>query len=81
MHPGYAVLHRLRSGEEVDINNTGIVVKMVPGELTKGDDYVGARNTVNLLTVERIVGGAVYPREVAYCFDTDECIKVEVVSC
>jgi hypothetical protein len=80
-HPGLAVLSRLRSGETVEIDNTGIVVKEIPGELQPGDDYVGARNTVNLLTVDRIEHGYVVPREIAYTFDLDECVKVEIVEC
>ena len=80
-HPGLTVLNRLRNGETVEIDNTGILVKEIPGELQPGDDYVGARNTVNLLTVVRIEHGYVIPRETAYAFDLDECVKVEIVEC
>jgi len=80
-HPGYTVLSRLRNGETVEIDNSGIFVKEIPGEFQPGDDYVGARNTVNLLTVVRIERGWVVPREDAYLFDIDECVKVEIVDC
>jgi len=80
-HPGHTVLNRLRNGETVEIENSGIFVKEIPGELQNGDDYVGARNSVNLLTVERIEQGWVVPREDAYFFDFGECVKVEIVDC
>jgi hypothetical protein len=80
-HPGLSVLHRLRDNETIEIEDTGIFVKMMPGELQPGDDYVGARNTVNLLTVDRVEQGWVTPRESAYCFDFGECVKVEIVDC
>ena len=80
-HPGYPVLHRLHNGETVELENSGIFVKEIPGELQPGDDYVGARNSVNLLTVERIEQGWVVPREDAYFFDFGECVKVEIVDC
>jgi len=80
-HPGLTVLSRLRDGETVEIDKTGIFVKEIPGELQAGDDYVGARNTVNLLTVDRIQHGYVVPRENAYAFDLCECVKVEIVEC
>ncbi|MDB5162988.1 MAG: hypothetical protein JWN28_595 [Candidatus Saccharibacteria bacterium] len=80
-HPGLSVLHRLRNGETVEIENTGIFVKQIPGELQPDDDYVGARNTVNLLSVDRIEQGWVVPREAGYSFDLGECVKVEIVDC
>ena len=80
-HPGLSVLHRLRDGETIEIDNTGIFVKEIPGELQPGDDYVGARNTVNLLTVDHVERGWVVPRESAYFFDLFECVKVEIVDC
>ena len=80
-HPGHAVLRRLKDGETVEIYDSGIFVKKISGELHPGDDYVGARNTVNLLTVDRIEHGWVAPRESAYCFDLGECVKVEIVDC
>ena len=80
-HPGYTVLSRLRNGETVEIENSGVFVKEIPGELQYLDDYVGVRNTVNLLTFARIEKGCVVPREPAYWFDFGECVKVEIVEC
>jgi len=85
-HPGYTVLTRLHDGETVNLENSGIFVKEIPGELQPGDDYVGARNTVNLLTVERIEHGSIVPRvidprKLDYAFDLGECVKVEIVDC
>lgn len=86
-HPGHATLRALRSGDIVDLDGSGVLVRIVPGDLAPGDDYVGARNTVNLLTVDRIVsednwvGGYVIPVETAYPFDLTECVKVEIVDC
>lgn len=78
-HPGHAVLRRLRDNETIEIEDSGIFVKMIDGTLQPGDDYVGARNTVNLLTVASIERGWVTPRESsAYCFNVGECVKVEV---
>lgn len=80
-HPGHTIIRRLHDGETVELENSGIFVKEIPGELLPGDDYVGARNTINLLTVDHVERGWVVSREPAYAFDLDECVKVELVDC
>jgi hypothetical protein len=81
-HPGYATIRRLSNGETVEIESTGIFVKEAPGELKPGDYYVGARNFVNLLTVDYFDLGCVMPVEkTAYAFNLSECVKVEIVDC
>ena len=80
-HPGLSVLRRLHDGETIEVENTGIFVKKIPGELAPGDDYVGAFNTVNLLSVDRIDPEHhwVFPRETGYAFNLGDCVKVEIV--
>ena len=82
VRPGWKVLRQLLEGETVDLEGSGILVRAIPGDLSPGDDYVGARNTINLLTVKKVdhENGWVVPVEAAYLFDTHECVKVEVVS-
>lgn len=74
---GYETLRKLRAGEVIDFE--GLKLRMVPGPVGPGDLYIGARNTVCLLTCDRVnnEGRWVVPTTIDYPFDTDECIKVE----
>lgn len=82
MYPGYETLRRLRNGEVVEVQ--GLRLKMTEGKdhgslLMPGDLYIGARNTVRLLTVEQVDldNGWVSPTTVDYPFDLGECVGVE----
>jgi len=83
----YPTLEALRRGEIVNFEGVGLVIDA--GELRVGDTYIAERNNgPKLLTVKKLAmtqtpseGPAidyVVPKEVAYCFDVSECVKVKL---
>lgn len=77
-------LDALRQGEIVDFE--GITLRMIEGknsgeDLVPGDTYYACRNTEQLLTVREVAMPErwVMPKEVAYAFNTWECVGVEIV--
>ena len=83
----YPTLRALRRGETIDFEGVPLVTD--EGELLVGDTYIAERNTgPHLLTVQRFVMvppkygeivDFVIPKESAYCFDGQECVKVKMV--
>lgn len=74
----------LERGETLGIE--GFQVRMIEGEIQPGDWYVGERNMgPKLLTArklveeENLVGGFIVPNELAYPYDLNECVRVEVL--
>jgi hypothetical protein len=52
----------------------------LPNEpISPGDSYCAERNTgLKLLTCDRLGDGCIFPVELAYAFDTGECVKVRL---
>jgi len=68
--------------EEGQVEFEGVLFKKVDGPLQVGDTYIAERHTgPKLLTVKRVDLDyyCVVPVEFAYCFDINECVKVELV--
>ena len=72
-------LNILLSEEAIDFE--GVNLKKSSGLLEKGDTYITERNTgPKLLTVKEIKDNIVIPEEwPEYCYNLDECVKVEFV--
>lgn len=75
----YSTIKALQSGEKVEID--GVSFMKEEGEIQPGDDYVGERNTVRLLTCHYVDKelGCIFPVEPEYPFDINECVKVRLV--
>lgn len=76
-HPGHETLDKLRRGEIVNIDGIDLIMDG-DGTVLPGDLYIGARNTVRLLTCEAIDEwkGLVWPTTTDYPFNIGECVKV-----
>lgn len=60
----------------------GVPFRIVDGEIEPGDTYIAERRTgIKLLTCLRNIkeGGYIVPQELAYVYDTYECIKIEFI--
>ena len=74
-HPGLKAA--LESGEIEDVP-----FRLLPGDIEPGDTYIAERNVgLQLLTCKsnNRKGGWINPVEVAYSYDTGECIKIELL--
>lgn len=77
---------RLRRGEVIEIDGLRLVMDG-DGEVNEGDLYVAERNQgPKLLTCKKHIrddprggysGWFVVPVELAYCYDTHECVRVK----
>lgn len=75
----YATIRALRNGEKVNLDGMDLIMDG-DGTIKDGDLYAAERNTVQLLTAARVdADGYIVPTTTAYCFDTDECVKVKAV--
>jgi hypothetical protein len=72
------IISALRSGNAVSID--GLLVKACPGQdIAPGDVYIAERNTgPHLLTAKSVDRrlGCIFPRELAYPYNLDECVRV-----
>ncbi len=82
--PLYQNLTSLRDGQVIEVE--GLQLKMVEGKVTgrdldAGDTYYACRNTEQVLTVKSVdlENGWVVAEELAYSFNLNECVGVELV--
>ena len=79
-YPGREIIATLRNGGTVELDGALFVIDG-DGVIAVGDVYIGARNTVQLLTAKVLhEDGYIIPETMAYPFDKGECVKVQMVA-
>jgi len=73
-HPG---INKAITSGEIE----GVPFKLLDGDILPGDTYIAERNSgLKLLTCRsnNHEDGWIVPVEDAYCYDTNECIRIEL---
>lgn len=69
---------RIQSSQEIQDMAKELGLELFWGEpIRPGDMYLGKRNTLQLLTCRELGEACVHPKEIAYPFDFNECVKVK----
>ena len=69
---------RIQKCQEIQEMAKELDLKLLWGEpIRPGDMYLAKRNTMQLLTCQELGEACVFPVEIAYPFDFNECVKVK----